>query len=76
MNPELSLQELSHIHGLYDQLKVSACASIEQPASSVQLVRQDLVPQLRRTMVHYYEWQQRKVRQTSCTLSAGSHVMR
>lgn len=59
------MQELSHIHGLYDKLKVSAFASMEQPVSSVQLIRKDLVPELCRTMVDYHEWQQ-KVRKTFC----------
>lgn len=66
INSELLVQELSNIHGLYDQLKVSAFASAEQPVSSVQLIRKDLVPELRRTLVDYNEWQQRKVRKTFC----------
>lgn len=62
VNCELLVQELSHVHGLYHKLKVSAFASTEQPVSSVQLIREDLVPELRRTMLGYHERQQRKVR--------------
>lgn len=67
INSELSVQELSHIHGVYDKLKFSAFASTGLPVSSVQLIHKDLVPQLHRTMVDYYEWQQRKVGNPSCT---------
>lgn len=62
MNSELLVQELSHIHGLYSKMKESMFASTEQPVSSVQLIRKDLVPELRRTVVDFYQWQNRKVR--------------
>lgn len=61
------MQELSHVHGLYHKLKLSAFASLEQPVSSVQLIRGDLAPELHRTMLDYHDWQQRKVRSTFCT---------
>ncbi|CAG03752.1 unnamed protein product, partial [Tetraodon nigroviridis] len=50
------LEELSHVHGLYDKLKVSAFASVERPVSSVQLSRNDLVPRLHATMLDYHQW--------------------
>lgn len=54
------VQELSNIHDLYDKLKMSVTSKSEQ--NSANLIRKDLVPQLRSTVVDFYKWQQRKVR--------------
>lgn len=62
MNSELFVQELAHIHGLYGKMKGSVFPPTEQPASSVQLIRKDLVLELRRTAVDFYQWQCKKVR--------------
>lgn len=59
INTEL-LEELSNIHDLYEKMKVSVASSSEQAPSSVNLIRKDLVPQLRGTVVDFYKWQQRK----------------
>lgn len=59
INTEL-LEELSNIHDLYEKMKVSVASSSEQAPSSVNLIRKDLVPQLRSTVVDFYKWQQRK----------------
>ncbi|XP_076604959.1 snRNA-activating protein complex subunit 1b [Chaetodon auriga] len=61
INTEL-LEELSNIHEIYEKLKTSVLSETEQPSSSVSLIRKDLVPQLRGTVVDFYEWQQRKDR--------------
>lgn len=55
------MQELSNIHDLYDKLKTSVTSKSEQ-SSSVNLIRKDLVPQLRSSVVDFYKWQQKKVR--------------
>ncbi|GLD73731.1 snRNA-activating protein complex subunit 1-like protein [Lates japonicus] len=60
INIEL-LEELSNIHGLYEKLKTSVSSMSEQADSSLNLTHKDLVPQLRSTVVHFYNWQQRKV---------------
>lgn len=62
MNSELFVQELAHIHGLYGKMKESVFPSTEQSVSSVQLIRKDLVRELRRTVVDFYQWQYKKVR--------------
>ncbi|XP_003978679.1 snRNA-activating protein complex subunit 1b [Takifugu rubripes] len=54
------LEELAHIHGLYGKMKGSVFPSTEQSASSVQLIRKDLVLELRRTVVDFYQWQCKK----------------
>ncbi|XP_074487973.1 snRNA-activating protein complex subunit 1-like isoform X1 [Sebastes fasciatus] len=54
------LEELSNIHELYGKLKTSFTSTSEQADSSVNLIRKDLVPQLRSTVVDFYKWQQRK----------------
>lgn len=59
INMEL-LEEVSNIHGLYEKLKASVCSTIETPGSSVNLIRKDLVPQLRGTVVDFYKWQKRR----------------
>ncbi|GAA6227422.1 snRNA-activating protein complex subunit 1-like [Lates japonicus] len=59
INIEL-LEELSNIHGLYEKLKTSVSSMSEQADSSLNLTHKDLVPQLRSTVVHFYNWQQRK----------------
>ncbi|KAE8289569.1 snRNA-activating protein complex subunit 1 [Larimichthys crocea] len=53
------LEELSNINELYEKLKTSV-ASSEQAVSSINLVRTDMVPQLRSTVVDFYKWQQKK----------------
>lgn len=58
INIEL-LDELSNIHDLYDKLKTSVTSKSEQ-SSSVNLIRKDLVPQLRSSVVDFYKWQQKK----------------
>lgn len=76
---EPSAQELSHIHGLYHKLKVSAFASMERPVAPVQLIREDLVPQLQGSVLHYHQWQRRKVRTSCCSgslLTRGAVVRR
>lgn len=62
MNSELFVQELAHVHGLYGKMKESVFPSAEQSASSVQLIRKDLVLEMRRTVVDFYQWQCKKVR--------------
>lgn len=62
MNSERFVQELSHIHGLYGKMKESVFPSTEQSVSSIQLIRKDLVRELRRTVVDFYQWQYSKVR--------------
>ncbi|XP_042292702.1 snRNA-activating protein complex subunit 1b [Thunnus maccoyii] len=59
INTEL-LEELSNVHDLYEKMKVSVASSSEQAPSSVNLIRKDLVPQLRGTVVDFYKWQQKK----------------
>ncbi|KAF3700722.1 snRNA-activating protein complex subunit 1 [Channa argus] len=54
------LEELSNIHELYSKLKTSVCSTSEQANTSVSLIRKDLIPQLRSTVVDFYKWQQRK----------------
>ncbi|KAK2826789.1 hypothetical protein Q5P01_021003 [Channa striata] len=54
------LEELSNINELYAKLKTSACSTSEQANLSVNLIRKDLVPKLRNTVVDFYKWQQRK----------------
>lgn len=65
MNSELFVQELAHVHGLYGKMKESVFPSTEQSASSVQLIRKDLVLEMRRTVVDFYQWQCKKVRNGS-----------
>lgn len=62
MNSELFVQELAHIHGLYGKMKESVFPSTEQPVSNIQLIRKDLVLEMRRTVVDFYQWQCKKVR--------------
>ncbi|XP_070776955.1 snRNA-activating protein complex subunit 1b [Enoplosus armatus] len=59
INIEL-LEELSNIHEIYEKLKTSVFSASERDVSSVNLTREDLVPQLRSTVVDFYKWQQRK----------------
>lgn len=59
INIEL-LEELSNIHELYEKLKTSVSSAAEQQVSSVNLIRKDLIPKLRGTVVDFYKWQQRK----------------
>ncbi|XP_042372759.1 snRNA-activating protein complex subunit 1-like, partial [Plectropomus leopardus] len=59
INIEL-LEELSNIHELYGKLKTSVGVTSEQTDSSVNLIRKDLVPQLRSTVVDFYKWQQKR----------------
>ncbi|XP_034004915.1 LOW QUALITY PROTEIN: snRNA-activating protein complex subunit 1-like [Trematomus bernacchii] len=51
------LEELSNVHDLYGTLKSSVSETSEN--SSVNLIRQDLIPQLRNTVVDFYKWQSR-----------------
>ncbi|XP_031136164.1 snRNA-activating protein complex subunit 1b [Sander lucioperca] len=56
INIEL-LEELSNVDDLYGKLKTSACL---QADPSINLIRKELVPELRSTVVDFYKWQQRK----------------
>ncbi|XP_075963525.1 snRNA-activating protein complex subunit 1b [Anarhichas minor] len=59
INIEL-LEELSNIDEHYGKLKTSVSSESEPADSSINLIRKDLVPQLRSTVVDFYKWQQRK----------------
>ncbi|XP_034418765.1 snRNA-activating protein complex subunit 1b isoform X2 [Cyclopterus lumpus] len=59
INVEL-LEELSNIDELYRKLKASVSSEVQQADSSIDLVRKDLVPQLRSTVMDFYDWQQRR----------------
>ena len=53
------LQELSNVDDHYGKLKTSVGLQ-EDP--SINLIRKELVPELRSTVVDFYKWQQKKVR--------------
>ncbi|XP_059209765.1 snRNA-activating protein complex subunit 1b [Centropristis striata] len=59
INIEL-LEELSNIDELYGKVKTSVSGMLEQGASSINLIRKDLVPELRSTVVDFYKWQQKR----------------
>lgn len=54
------LQELSNIHELYEKQKTAVSPSLGHLDSSVNLIRKDLAPQLRSTVVDFYKWQQQQ----------------
>ncbi|XP_076002804.1 snRNA-activating protein complex subunit 1b [Genypterus blacodes] len=54
------LEELSNIHELYEKQKTAVSPSLGHLDSSVKLIREDLVPQLRSTVMDFYKWQQQK----------------
>ncbi|XP_068607825.1 snRNA-activating protein complex subunit 1b [Brachionichthys hirsutus] len=56
VNMEL-LEELSNIHERYEKMKASVCSPSEQAFSSVNLIRKNIIPQLRNTVVDFYTWQ-------------------
>lgn len=56
INNEL-LEELSNVHGLYDNLKSSVCP---QSDPSLNLTHQNLVQTLKGTVLDFYRWQQDK----------------
>lgn len=56
------MQELSNIHELYKKMKTSVFTSSEQAASSLNLVRNDPVPELRGAVMDFHKWQNRTVR--------------
>ncbi|TNN59391.1 snRNA-activating protein complex subunit 1 [Liparis tanakae] len=58
INLEL-LEELSNIDDLYGKLKTSFSSEVQRVDDSINLVRRDLVPQLRSTVVDFYKWQHR-----------------
>uniref|UniRef100_A0A8C6TR09 Small nuclear RNA activating complex polypeptide 1 n=1 Tax=Neogobius melanostomus TaxID=47308 RepID=A0A8C6TR09_9GOBI len=51
------LEELSNVHGLYENLKLSVCP---QSDSSLNLTHQNLAQTLRGTVLDFYRWQQDK----------------
>ncbi|XP_069008917.1 snRNA-activating protein complex subunit 1b [Embiotoca jacksoni] len=51
------MEELSNIHELYEKLKTSV---VSQADPSVNLIRKNLVPKLRSTVLDFYKWQQRR----------------
>lgn len=51
------IEELSNVHGLYENLKSSACP---QSDSSLNLTHKNLVQTLRGTVLDFYRWQQDK----------------
>ncbi|KAJ0009215.1 hypothetical protein NQD34_016630 [Periophthalmus magnuspinnatus] len=51
------LEELSNVHGLYENLKSSVCP---QSDSSLSLSHPDLVQTLRETVLDFYKWQKDK----------------
>ncbi|XP_039993092.1 snRNA-activating protein complex subunit 1b [Xiphias gladius] len=59
INIEL-LEELSNVQEIYEKLKASVSPTTEGADSSLNLIRKDLVPQLRGAVVDFYKWQQRK----------------
>nr|XP_020467199.1 snRNA-activating protein complex subunit 1 [Monopterus albus] len=59
INIEL-LEELTHIHEVYEKLKTSVFLTAKRTDPSVNLIRKDLVPQLHSTVMDFYKWQQRK----------------
>ncbi|XP_041669357.1 snRNA-activating protein complex subunit 1b isoform X2 [Cheilinus undulatus] len=61
INTEL-LEELSHIHGLYEKLKTSSSLTSRDGVTSLDLIKKDLAPKLQCTVVNFYNWQQRQDR--------------
>lgn len=60
INIEL-LEEMSNIHDLYKKLKTSVISEASaQMDPSINLIHENLVPELRGTVVDFYQWQQRK----------------
>lgn len=60
VNIEL-LEEMGNIHQHYENLKASTLSlTSAQQDPSVSLIRKNLVPQLRNTVVDFYNWQKRK----------------
>lgn len=53
------LEELSNVHELYEKLKTKVSFTSEK-ASSVNLLRKDLVPQLHSAVLDFHLWQQKK----------------
>ncbi|KAM4542445.1 snRNA-activating protein complex subunit 1b [Odontesthes bonariensis] len=57
------LEEMSNINEMYEKMKTSVMSQMTaQGDSSVNLIRKDLVSQLRSTVLDFYKWQQRKDR--------------
>ncbi|XP_077945329.1 snRNA-activating protein complex subunit 1b isoform X1 [Gasterosteus aculeatus] len=54
------LEELSNVEEIYGKLKTSVSSALEQSESSLNLVCKSLAPQLRSTVVDFYQWQQRR----------------
>lgn len=52
------LEELTNVHDLYGKLKSSVSETSEN--SSVNLISQDLIPQLRNTVMGFHKWQNRE----------------
>ncbi|XP_068194456.1 snRNA-activating protein complex subunit 1b [Antennarius striatus] len=50
------LEELSNVHELYEKMKASV-SSTSDSASSVSLIRKNLIPELRNAVVDFYKWQ-------------------
>ncbi|XP_047466752.1 snRNA-activating protein complex subunit 1b [Mugil cephalus] len=59
INVEL-LEELSNVHELYEKMKTTVCETSPAADRSVNLIRKNLVPQLRSTVMNFYTWQKRK----------------
>ncbi|XP_030574946.1 snRNA-activating protein complex subunit 1b isoform X2 [Archocentrus centrarchus] len=60
INIEL-LDEMSNIHQHYDKLKASTLSlTSAQSDPSINLIRKNLVPQLRKTVIDFYKWQKKK----------------
>ncbi|CAI5697173.1 unnamed protein product [Oreochromis niloticus] len=60
VNIEL-LEEMDNVHQHYENLKASTLSlTSAQQDPSVSLIRKNLVPQLRSTVVDFYNWQKRK----------------
>ncbi|KAM4625589.1 snRNA-activating protein complex subunit 1b isoform 2-T2 [Polymixia lowei] len=51
------LEEMSNVHEQYDQLKAVVFSPPGQPDSSVHLIREDIVPRLRSSVVDFNKWQ-------------------
>uniref|UniRef100_UPI003AAFEB55 snRNA-activating protein complex subunit 1-like n=1 Tax=Centroberyx gerrardi TaxID=166262 RepID=UPI003AAFEB55 len=54
------LEELSNVHEHYERLKTSISSSAGEPDPSVNLIRRDLLPQLRNTVLDFHKWQKQK----------------
>uniref|UniRef100_W5MVN5 Small nuclear RNA activating complex, polypeptide 1a n=1 Tax=Lepisosteus oculatus TaxID=7918 RepID=W5MVN5_LEPOC len=67
-----TLEEVLNVHEHYHKMKCAISASASQPDSSLSLIQQDLVPQLKDVVLDFHNWQEKRTKRVKQSVKTNS----